>query len=95
MTKEELIVEVAKRTGTSKKETKETVNTVLDVIRDELASGEDARINLSGFGIFDNVRRVARKGRNPATGESMDIPACTVPRFHAAAPLKHAVKAGC
>lgn len=63
---------------------------VFGLISDTLAQGED--VNITGFGKFHVRRRSARKGVNPQTGEEMEIPATTVPKFKAGKSLKDAVK---
>lgn len=71
-TKTELIAEVAKRTGTSRAATKRTIDAFLDEVLDTMREG--ARLPIEGFGTFEVVTRGARKGRNPRTGEEIDIP---------------------
>ena len=74
MSKIELIATVAEKLGTTKKETKEFIETLLEVIKESLTS-ED--ITITGFGKFYTKQNAARTGRNPATGETMTIPAKT------------------
>ncbi|MHB0914036.1 MAG: HU family DNA-binding protein [Armatimonadota bacterium] len=73
MTKPELIDEVAARTGMKKKDAETSVNAVLDTITDTL--GKQEQVSLVGFGTFDVRARAARMGRNPRTGEPIEIPA--------------------
>ena len=68
------------------------VDAVFEAIAETLARGEDVR--LAGFGTFGTRRRSARTGRNPRTGESLNIAASTTPTFKAGKPLKDAVNAG-
>lgn len=89
MNKADLIVEVAKVTCT-KKEAGMAVDTVLDSITKALKKGQ--KVTLPGFGTFRVVKRAARKGRNPRTGETLKIKASKVPKFAAGKGLKDAVK---
>ncbi len=79
MNKGELITDVAEKTGLSKTAAKEAVNFLFETIHETLAQGE--RVQLKGFGTFNLRPRAARKGRNPQTGEEIDIPALHVPYF--------------
>jgi len=63
---------------------------IFDTIAETIASGEDVKI--AGFGTFTTTERSEREGRNPATGESMVIPATKVPKFKASSALKTMVK---
>lgn len=65
------------------------VSAVLDTIKDEVAAGNE--VSIVGFGTFKPVEKAARKGRNVATGEVIDIPAKTVPKFVAGKAFKDAV----
>jgi DNA-binding protein HU-beta len=89
MNKGDLINEVAKVVGT-KKEAQAAVDCVLDSVTETLKKGQD--VTLVGFGTFKVAKRKARKGRNPATGEEIDIKATTVPKFVPGKALKEAVK---
>ena len=89
MNKTEFIAEVAKKAGTTKSDAQKTVQAVLDVITETLASND--RVVLTGFGTFE-VRDVkARNGVNPRTKEKLHIPATKRPAFRAGAVLKKAV----
>ena len=90
MTKVELIAQVAEKTGTSKKASEEAVAAVLASITEALQNGE--KVSLVGFGTFEVKTRAARTGKNPRTGEAIEIPAAKVPSFKAGAALKNAVK---
>jgi DNA-binding protein HU-beta len=79
MNKAELITIVAKKTNLTKKETELVLTTLLETIVDVIASGE--KITLVGFGSFELRERKAREGRNPKTGEKIEIPACKLPAF--------------
>lgn len=71
MTKADIVSEVYERVGLSKKEATEIVETVLDTIKDTLKGGETVKI--AGFGNFVIREKGARKGRNPKTGENIEI----------------------
>lgn len=89
MTKADLINAVADM-GLTKRKAGEAVNCVLDSIKDALSKGE--RVQLIGFGSFEVKKRSARKGRNPQTGEAINIPAKKVPVFRAGEALKQATQ---
>ncbi len=89
MNKTELIAAVAAKTGATRKDTEVMVNTMLDVIADEMAQG--GRVQLVGFGAFETKHREPRIGRNPKTREAVEIPATTVPVFKAGKALKEKV----
>ncbi len=76
--------------GDTKAQAERAVDTVVDSIIDGLKSGEE--VSIAGLGIFSAKMRPARQGRNPRTGESIQIPAMRVPKFRAAKALKEAVK---
>lgn len=97
MTKNELIDVVAEKTGVTKKDTGEVVNETIDTImhylKSEAKKDEDNRDNvqLIGFGTFEVKDRSARKGRNPQTGEELQIPARKVPVFRSGKSFKETV----
>jgi DNA-binding protein HU-beta len=84
--KKEIAATVAARMEADVKATEATVNTTFDVMGEELAKGE--QINIAGFGQFSVRDRAARTGRNPSTGEAIEIPASKVAAFKAAKGLK-------
>lgn len=88
--KAELIDSVVEKTSLSKKDATEAVDAVFASIEESLAAGDSVR--LIGFGTFALSKRSARKGRNPQTGEPMDIAAAVTPKFKAGKALKDAVK---
>ncbi len=90
MNKAELVSAVAERTGITKKETEKVVNSVIDVIQEALS--KDDKVSLVGFGTFEVRDRAARKGRNPKTGEEINIAATKVPVFRAGKALKDNTK---
>lgn len=75
----------------SKKDVQAVLDTVLDEIRCQVAAGQE--VAFIGFGTFKTATRKARQGRNPSTGEKMDIPASVIPKFAAGKAFKDAVKA--
>ena len=89
MTKQEFVDQVADRAGLSKKDAAGAVDAFLDTVEDALKRGSE--VSFSGFGKFSVSDRSAREGRNPSTGETIQIPASRVPRFTAGAALKKAV----
>ena len=89
MNKSELISEVAKVVGT-KKAAQDAVDCVISSITKSLKKGED--VALTGFGSFKVVKRKARKGRNPYTGEEIKIKATRAPKFTPGKGLKEAVR---
>ena len=90
MNKQELIAEVASKSGLAKKDAEAAVKTVFDTIENALVKGD--KIQIIGFGTFETRTRKARKGRNPRKPEEvMDIPASTAPVFKAGKALKDAV----
>jgi DNA-binding protein HU-beta len=88
--KQDLIAEVAAKTGLTKKDSEKAVNAFGDVVTEFLAKGE--KVQLIGFGTFETRERAAREGRNPQTGEAIKIAATVVPAFKAGKALKDAVK---
>ncbi len=86
MTKNELAEAVASKTGVSGSQARQAVETVIDSISDELASGGE--VSLAGFGKFSVSQRAARQGRNPSTGETIQIAASKAAKFSAASALK-------
>ena len=88
--KQELVDSVAKATGLTKKDAVASVDAVFASIEAALKKGE--KVQLIGFGNFEVRDRAARKGRNPQTGEEIEIPASKVPAFKAGKALKDAVK---
>lgn len=88
--KADIVDHVAEKTGFTKKDSQAALDAVLDSIQAALQRGE--RVQLTGFGTFETRERSARKGKNPATGEEMEIPAMTIPAFRAGKNLKEAVK---
>ncbi len=90
MTKSEFVDQVADRASLSKKDAGDAVDAVIDTIEETLKRGSE--VTFSGFGKFHVAERGAREGRNPSTGEKIQIAASRVPRFTAGSGLKKAVK---
>ncbi len=90
MNKTELVNAVAERTELTKKDATAAVDAVLSAIQAKLVDGED--VQMIGFGTFLTRDRAARKGRNPQTGEEIEIAATTIPAFKPGKDLKDAVK---
>ena len=90
LNKKLLAEKIADKTGLTKKASKEIVDFSLDVMTKTLKKG--GKVELSGFGKFEVKKRKSRKGINPATKESIKIPASKVPTFKAAKALKDSVK---
>lgn len=91
MNKTELIAAIAEKTELSKKDAEKALKAFTDVVVEELQKGE--KIQLVGFGTFEVSERAARTGRNPQTGEEMNIPASKNPKFKAGKALKDVLNA--
>jgi len=89
MNKQELINEISKKTGLTKKDSGAALDAFIEAVKASLKKGSDVR--LVGFGTFTVRKRKAKKGRNPRTGEEIKIPAKKVPAFRPASELKKLV----
>jgi DNA-binding protein HU-beta len=89
MNKADLVNSIAKQTGLSKSKSSEVIDTFVSVVSESLSKGE--KVTLVGFGTFTTSRREARRGRNPKTGEVINISAKTVARFKAGSDLSKSV----
>lgn len=89
MNKTELIEALAARTETTKVAAARTVDAIMGIITAQVANGQE--VTLTGFGTFKAAKRDARTGKNPKTGESIQIAATRVPTFKAGAAFKAAV----
>ncbi len=89
MNKEQLLNTLAEQTGQHKDEITKTLNALLDTIGDTLAKGD--KLLLVGFGTFELRKRAARPGRNPQTGEPIQIEAAILPQFSPGKLLKDRV----
>ncbi len=90
MNKADIINKVHEVVGGTRADAERAVETAIDSIVDSLKKGQE--VSIAGLGIFSSKKRNARTGRNPRTGETIDIPAMRVPKFRAAKALKDAVK---
>jgi len=90
MNRKEMIKAVSEKAQMSDKDAGKVLDAITEVISAELSSG--GKVQLVGFGTFEVSERAARKGRNPQTGEEIDVPATRTPKFKAGKELKNAVK---
>ncbi|HEY5343800.1 MAG TPA: HU family DNA-binding protein [Solirubrobacteraceae bacterium] len=86
MTKNELAEQVASSTGLAASQAREALETAIEMIAKELEAGGE--VALAGFGKFSVSQRAARQGRNPSTGETINIAASKAAKFSAASALK-------
>lgn len=91
MNKKEIIKAISEKAQMPNETAGKALEAITDVIKEELASGR--KVQIVGFGVFEVSERAARKGRNPQTGEEINVPATRAPRFKAGKELKAAVKA--
>jgi len=89
MNKGELVDLLARKTDTTKKAADTFLTALTDIVIQTVADGD--KVTLVGFGSFEARERKAREGRNPKTGEKMDIPATVVPAFSAGKQFKDSV----
>ncbi|HAG08621.1 MAG TPA: integration host factor subunit alpha [Desulfotomaculum sp.] len=89
MNKTELVAKVAEKSNLTKKDAEKAISAVLNSIEEALGRGD--KIQLVGFGTFEIRERAARKGRNPQTGEEINISATRIPVFKAGKMLRDAV----
>ena len=89
MNKSELIEALAKETDLSKAAAGRAIDALLGIVTKTVAKKQD--VQLIGFGTFKAVKRAARAGKNPRTGEALKIAAATVPKFTPGAAFKAAV----
>ena len=89
MNKSELVAAIAEQAGISRRDAENALKAFTDVVTQELTKGN--KIQLVGFGTFEVSERAARTGRNPQTGEEMQIAASKAPKFKAGKALKDAV----
>ena len=90
MNKTELIAAVAEASGISKKDTEKVLNSFTAVV--ESALKQNDKVQIPGFGSFEVRERAARAGRNPHTGETIEIAAAKVPAFKPGKGLKDAIQ---
>lgn len=89
MNKEKMVAALSQRTGFTRRDSETALNGVLNIISDELVSGQ--KVQLIGFGTFEVKNRAPRTGRNPKKNLPVKIPARKVPYFTPGAVLKSAV----
>ncbi|MGP1385509.1 MAG: HU family DNA-binding protein [Thainema sp.] len=89
MNKGELVDAVASKAEVTKKQADAVITATVEAIMDAVSSGQ--KVTLVGFGSFEPRERKAREGRNPKTGDKMEIPATTVPAFSAGKLFKEKV----
>ena len=90
MNKQELISKIAEKASISKKDAAAALTALTATITEELKAGE--KIAIPSLGTFEVRERAARTGKNPRTGEAINIPEMKVPTFKAAKALKDAVE---
>jgi DNA-binding protein HU-beta len=89
MNKTDLIDEIASRADLSKSQAQNALEATLDAIQEQVAQGN--KVSITGFGNFERRERAARTGRNPQTGEEMQVPASKAPAFKPGKSFKDAV----
>jgi DNA-binding protein HU-beta len=89
MNKTDMVTKLAEKNGMTKKDAQKALNSLIEIISDEIKDG--GRVALTGFGTFSIAERKPRTGRNPQTGQPIDIPAARVPKFKAGKVLKESV----
>lgn len=92
MNRKELVETVARESGLSATQAEAAVTATVDAVVAAVSRGE--KVSVSGFGTFESRHRAARSGRNPQTGESIDIAASQAPAFKPATAFKRAVTEG-
>lgn len=90
MNKAELITAVSEEAEVSKTDTKKVIDAFVKTVSDAMKNGDS--VQLTGFGTFEVTERSARTGRNPQTGETVQIAACKTPKFKAGKTLKELVR---
>lgn len=89
LSKAEFVAKVSDKTELTKKDAEKAVNAFLETVQESMVAGET--VSFVGFGSFEVRERAARKGRNPQTGEEIEIAASKVPAFKPGKSLKDAV----
>lgn len=90
MNRTELVAAIAEKSGTSKKDADAMLKAFIETVQDTVKAGD--KIQLVGFGTFESRERSAREGKNPQTGEKINIAACKVPAFKAGKAFKDMLK---
>lgn len=86
MNKVTLVAKIAEKSGLSKKQAEQALGAFIDSVTEALKEGD--KVQLMGFGTFEVKERAARTGRNPSTGEAIEIPASKTPTFKAGKGLR-------
>ena len=86
MNKTELVAAISEKTELTKKDSEKALKALIDVVAEELKKGE--KVQLVGFGTFEVAERAARMGRNPSTGESIQIAASKTAKWKPSSALK-------
>ena len=86
MNKVTLVAKIAEKSGLSKKQAEQALGAFIDSVTEALKEGD--KVQLMGFGTFEVKERVARTGRNPSTGETIEIPASKTPTYKAGKGLR-------
>jgi DNA-binding protein HU-beta len=89
LNKAELITSISEKSGLTKKDAEKALNSFVESVQEALVQRD--KVQLVGFGTFEVRERGARKGRNPQTGEEIEIPAASVPAFKAGKALKDVI----
>lgn len=90
MNRNQLVSNIAEKSGLTKKDVETVVTGVIEEITSALQEGD--KVQFVGFGTFETRERASRSGRNPQTGETIQIPATVVPAFRPGNKLKETVK---
>ncbi len=90
MNKNEFVTAIADKSGLTKKDAEAALNAYTEVVTDALKAGDS--VQLIGFGTFEVRERAARQGRNPHTGEAIEIAAAKAPAFKPGKALKDAIQ---
>lgn len=91
MNKVELVASMAEKAELTKVDAEKALKAFIDVVTEEMKNG--GKVQLVGFGTFETTERAARTGRNPQTGQTIEIGASTSPKFKAGKALKDAINA--
>lgn len=91
MNKQQLIETMASKAELTKVDAEKALKAFIDVVTEEMKN--KGKVQLVGFGTFETTERAARTGRNPQTGEAIEIKASTAPKFKAGKALKDAINA--
>ncbi len=90
MNKTEFISNIAEKSGLSKKDSEKMTKAFIDTVSEALKNRD--KVQIIGFGTFETSERAARTGRNPKTGESVEVPASFVPKFKFSKSFKDIIK---